>query len=593
MDDHHNLRDLYANIRSESIKYLMNKYQAMIVEKSDTSHKYPITLQIKVCIAESDIKLLLSLPFNFPDSFPEVKLEEQSFNSLYPIPHLSSYKTLCLFDDVVASPNPYNPLGILDAAIQKAKELLLKGILHQNVQEYTEEFETYWLEESKGSYLSIIEPSESPKEIFLVPFKYTNWNQSGIFSDQKSDALNWIQNLGGNISEDDIAKVLYIPLLKSMDFPFPKCNRDIYQLLKNNKLALKALSQYLTKCKRPSKVLFSVQSNNEYSWGVWEHQKPFKKVILQYKGRRRVKTNVDGFRKETQHGWLEIVKEFPNMEIIKYSIEDVRAIRLKKRGGDGKTNNNKRKVAIVGCGALGSHLTQGLIDIGIEHLLLIDHDTLGFENINRHLCGASDVGNYKTEAVKKRLRKHYPTSQIHVCNDNVLSLLENNPKALNSYDLIIVAISHSPTELRLNDLQMKNLITQPIINIWVEPYLAGGHAVWSNPEDKISLNSLFEDSGAYKNQILKDGNKYTKKELGCNTSYVPYGVLELKKFIIDIMLFIEQQLNCKNSTSRTLTWLGNLTEQKKHKRLLAPKWVGATDFSLRLHDIENNQKSVD
>lgn len=593
MDARHNLVDIYEHIQKESVNYLIDKYQAKVVQENDEKYKYPVILEVSITVAGFNIKLLISLPFNFPDSFPRFKLGDSSFNTLYPLPHLDKLKTLCLFDEVLASPNPNNPLGILDSSIEKAKDILSAGILKQNLNEYTEEFKTYWLQESKDFYLSIVEPSVTDKEIFFIPFNFPNWLQKGLFTDNKSVAIKWVQNLGGRINEEEFEKVLYIPLTESMLFPFPNRNKDIYQLLKGKKPPLQAISNYLTKNKRPAKVLFSIKYENEYTWGAWEHVKPFKRIISHYKGKRKTQTSLKGFRKGTQHGWLELAKDFSNMEINKYSIEDVRSTRLKNRGGDGKTENHELKVAVVGCGAVGSHIAQGLTDIGIEHLFLIDSDKLNFENINRHLCGASDVGQPKPEVVKNKLRKHHPTSKIDVYNDNVLSLLTTSPKALNSYDLIILAISHLPTELRINELQTKEIITKPILNLWIEPYLAGGHAIWLNPEDKISISSLFKENGEYKNQVLKDGNAYTKKELGCNTSYVPYGVLELRKFVNDIMLFTGQQLNESNRKSKTVTWLGNLTDQKRHKRLLSPKWLGATDFSLRAKNIENNQESVD
>ncbi|TCN04606.1 E2/UBC family protein B [Bacillus sp. BK006] len=593
MDVRHNLIDIYERVQKESVNYLIDKYQAKVIKENGEKHKYPVILEILVIVAGFNIKLLINLPFNFPDSFPKFKLEESSFNTLYPLPHLDTSKTLCLFDEVLASPNPNNPFGILDSSIDKARDILSAGILKQNLNEYTEEFKTYWLQESKDFYLSIVEPSVTAKEIFFIPFNFPNWLQKGLLADTQSAAIKWVQNLGGSINTEEFEKVLYIPLAEPLLFPFPNTNRDIYQLLKGKKSALQALSNYLTKFKRPSKVLFSIKSEGEYTWGIWEHIEPFKRTVSHYKGKRKIQTSLKGFRKGTQHGWLELAKDFSNMEVNKYSIEDVRSTRLKKRGGDGKTENHELKVAVVGCGAVGSHIAQGLIDIGIENLFLIDPDKLNFENINRHLCGASDVGQPKPEVVKNKLRKHHPTSKIDVYNGNVLSLLTTTPKALNSYDLIIVAISHLPTELRLNELQTSGIINKPILNLWIEPYLAGGHAIWFNPEDKISISSLFKDNGEYKNQVLRNGNAYTKKELGCNTSYVPYGVLELKKFINDIILFTGQQLNDSNRKSKTVIWLGNLTDQKRHKRLLAPKWLGATDFSLRVKNIENNQESVD
>lgn len=276
MDDPLNLAEIYIKNRIESVRYLELAYGAITVE-TENLIEYPVTLNISITVEDNDINLLISLPFNFPDSFPRVKLDDQSFQKLYPLPHLNIFKTLCIFDEVVASPNPENPKGVLDATIEKSREILIKGILKLNLEDYIDEFETYWAEESKGIYLSIVEPSEILKEVCLVPFKYGKWLEKGIFCDQKSEAIKWIQNLGGTFNEKEIFHVLYVPLLEPMKFPFPKYNKDIFHLLKNNKSNIKDYSHFLSKHKRPTKILFSNHLNNEYTWGVWEHLKPYKR----------------------------------------------------------------------------------------------------------------------------------------------------------------------------------------------------------------------------------------------------------------------------------------------------------------------------
>jgi hypothetical protein len=590
MDVLPNLEDAYNLVRNESISYLVNTYGAIEVDLED-KYKYPVTLRVNITVADFEISLLISLPFDFPDSFPIIKLDDLSFQKLYPLPHLNKSKILCLFDDVLASPNPENPLGILESTIEKAKKVLLDGILNNNNEEYREEFNTYWAEDSIEFYLSIVKPSKTPKEVYMVPFKYNNWKEKGIISDQRREAFYWIKNVGGSFKEEEIKKILYIPLDEPIHYPFPETNFDIYKLLVRNTIALKSLTNFLTKYKRPTMVLFSMKIDNEYTWAMWEHQSPKKSIISRYKGKKRKETNLKGFRKGIQHGYLELVKEFPKRKIAKYSITDVRKTRLKIRGGDGKVEFLDSKVAIIGCGALGSHIAQSIFELGIQNLLLVDYDILSFENINRHLCGANYIGQKKTAAVKNLLEMHYPTSFINIYNDDVISLLRVSPHILNSYDLIIVAISQTPTELRLNELQERSLINKPILNVWVEPYLAGSHAVWTNPNNYFSLKNLF-NNGLYKYQVLRNGNLFSKKELGCNTSYVPYGVLELKKFVIDLMTFIQQQLN--SEYSKAYTWLGNLEEQRRNNRLLSPKWIAANNYTHRQYDlIQKNQESAD
>lgn len=593
MDVHHNLAAIYDAHRNEITAYLQAAYGA-VQKEVENKKKYSASLSLNLTVLELKIGLIINIPFNFPDAFPQIKLDEPSFKKVFPIPHLNIFRTLCLFDEVVASPNPHNPIGIMKTVLEKAEEVLNKGLLKQNAHDFMDEFESYWIQESeKGSFFNLVEPGERIKAVYLVPGVLKSQKNISILTDSKSDAVRWIQNVGGSYNEDLISEIIYVPLKNLFPYPYPKNNIEIYRLLKQNEsLNINDYFTYLNKNQRPAKALFSIRLNDSFLWGIWEHQKPSKRNTTLYKGKKVNQKSLRGFRKESKNGLLELARDFPNVEIKKYYVEDVRTARLKTRGGDGELKHQSKKVAVIGCGAVGSHLTQALIDIGVQHLLLVDPDTLSFENINRHLCGADQVGSKKTEAIKQRLNKHFPTSQIHIYSDNVLSLLNQHPEGLNSYDLIVCAISHIPTELRLNELQRNGILTTPIVDIWVEPYLAAGHAIWIEPASKIDLNSIFQN-GKFRYQVLKNGNQYAKKELGCNTSYVPYGVLDLKKFIIDVAMFINDQWNNEQRNNLILTWLGNLSENRNHKRLLEPKWVGAADFSLRYSTLENKNESVE
>ncbi|MGE7121586.1 ThiF family adenylyltransferase [Peribacillus sp. NPDC046944] len=591
MDGLHNLKAIYASQRDIAINYLQEQYDARILV-SENVDKYPVSLAIEIPLKTLTIGLIVNIPFNFPDTFPRVKLEEKTFKKIFPIPHLDNSQILCLFDDVEASPNPKNPQGLLDATINRAIEVVRNGISKKNNHDFIEEFDAYWLQESgNGIYISLVEPANDMKTVYLLSCELTPQKRRGIFADRKSKAITWIQNVGANYREEDIVEVLYVPLQKTVPYPFPKTNKDIYKLLKaEQSLDIERYFKYLDQSPRPSKVLFSIERNGEYMWGIWEHDELFKANTSMYKGRKRRQKSLKGFRKQTRNSKVELIRDFSNQEINKYYVEDIRSRRLKVRGGDGNLTNIDKKVAVIGCGSVGSHLVQGLFDIGIQQVLLIDPDTLSFENINRHVCGATNVGNKKAEALKKQLRGHYPTSKIHVCNEDVLKFLTLYPEGLNSYDLIISAISNTPVEQRLNELQLKDTITPPILNVWVEPYLAAGHALWVDSVNAININQLFYQ-GKYKYQVLRDSNQYTKRELGCSTSFVPYGVLELKKFITDVLLFICHQWEKDANNSVAFTWLGSLKEQRKNARYLEPRWAGANDFSTRIIALKNEEES--
>jgi molybdopterin/thiamine biosynthesis adenylyltransferase len=73
------------------------------------------------------------------------------------------------------------------------------------------------------------------------------------------------------------------------------------------------------------------------------------------------------------------------------------------RAGTGAADLAGRRVAIVGCGAVGSHVADLLYRDGIRHLDLIDGQLLRPGNVIRHLAPLSLVGLPKAEAVKQVL----------------------------------------------------------------------------------------------------------------------------------------------------------------------------------------------
>ena len=62
------------------------------------------------------------------------------------------------------------------------------------------------------------------------------------------------------------------------------------------------------------------------------------------------------------------------------------------------------KVLVAGCGSGGASVALQLVMSGIRNLTLMDRDTLGPENVIRHVCGRSFIGRKKTAAVADDVR---------------------------------------------------------------------------------------------------------------------------------------------------------------------------------------------
>lgn len=84
-------------------------------------------------------------------------------------------------------------------------------------------------------------------------------------------------------------------------------------------------------------------------------------------------------------------------------------------------------VAVAGLGGLGSNIAVSLARAGIGKLFLVDFDMVDLSNLNRQQYGVSDLGRYKTEALKERLKDIAPytaveTETVRVTETNAAGL---------------------------------------------------------------------------------------------------------------------------------------------------------------------------
>lgn len=69
-------------------------------------------------------------------------------------------------------------------------------------------------------------------------------------------------------------------------------------------------------------------------------------------------------------------------------------------------------VAICGLGGLGSNVAISLARAGVGKLHLIDYDRVDVFNLNRQQYGVSQLGMYKTEAIKQILEEIAPYCKV-------------------------------------------------------------------------------------------------------------------------------------------------------------------------------------
>ena len=67
---------------------------------------------------------------------------------------------------------------------------------------------------------------------------------------------------------------------------------------------------------------------------------------------------------------------------------------------------------ILGCGSVGSLVALELARAGVGKFVLIDNDILEYHNLCRHQCNIEDIGEYKTDSVKRRILNINPNAEV-------------------------------------------------------------------------------------------------------------------------------------------------------------------------------------
>ena len=113
------------------------------------------------------------------------------------------------------------------------------------------------------------------------------------------------------------------------------------------------------------------------------------------------------------------------------------------------------KVAIVGCGGLGSTIFEMLLRIGVGHLLVIDPDFFIESNLNRQLLATTaNLGGYKVDAALERGQLVNPVAEIETLNQVFQSAA--GQARLASCDLVLDALDSVTARLELAQLCARN-----------------------------------------------------------------------------------------------------------------------------------------
>ncbi len=227
------------------------------------------------------------------------------------------------------------------------------------------------------------------------------------------------------------------------------------------------------------------------------------------------------------------------------------------------------RVAIIGCGALGSGVTRLLAKSGVGHFILVDPETLGWENIRRHQLGAAFVGHPKAAILAKTLAQENPDiGSTKPYNTTVEHLLKQHPDALDNVDLVVACTATWSANSMLDDLSMRSRL--PVLYAWMEAHAVAAHAVLILPGHSYRVGY---DAVGNPRMTASTSRKPIPAECGANAS--PFGAIELAQAEVLVGRLALDQLRGKVAGTIWKTWLTDQAALGDAEGSWTEEWVRA------------------
>lgn len=117
-------------------------------------------------------------------------------------------------------------------------------------------------------------------------------------------------------------------------------------------------------------------------------------------------------------------------------------------GDEGLAKLRGAKIAVVGCGGVGSHCAAALARSGASHIRLIDFDQVSLSSLNRHAVATlADVGTSKVLCLRKRLQAIAPW--VHFDCRNELFAESEAERLLEGAEFVVDAIDNIDSKVGL------------------------------------------------------------------------------------------------------------------------------------------------
>lgn len=454
--------------------------------------------------------VLLAVDAAFPHSQPRVLAP--AMGSEFRWPHVEQHGLLCL--------RPTSIAGAISDRVRLHLEYALELLNFSEeacVAEFAREFGAYWAQQAispnKGlRVISLVKPGGSSRQVtFFLDSKRSRL----VVADTKADAKAWLRNTGTSVGDHYLQPALLVRQTKTwLPREFPKTVGD----------AIRGL---------PDEAVRATLLPNHKSLFLFEATTPTGPVFAAVlaSGARSEKI-MNGFR-----SWAQVPVEHIKRAMAQQRVERVVVSRADAPWIHGRGHSSEladlraRKVAIIGCGAVGSEIAELLAKAGVGELVLVDSDHLQTANVGRHLLGIDYLGWNKAAGVAAELQRRMPHLKADTTWQQKFERLTSAElEKLTGLDMIVTAGLDIEGEAAVNAWR-KTLERPPAyVSAWVEAYAIVGHAVLLYGKDDL-LSRFDGERPAFRLTDWPASAGALIVEAGCGNVFQPHGAVDLQSTI--------------------------------------------------------------
>lgn len=523
-----------------------------------------------------NIGIIISFSDKFPQEKPEYILSPPG--SLGFIPHVMPNGYICYIRDEGVFIDDTQPESLIKQSFDKVMQTLRDGLEGRNHNDFLLEFETYWgrsnNEDEIGVIQSVLDIDDNLREVSYIHFKDFSY---ACIGDSQAQILDYCKSyLGPSVLERQGAfsingltvpsserKVLYIPLQDNKDILPPDYSSDwsvkqLYDIINRN-------------ISKKNRELLNAEIKREFL--------PPQLIVLSFPVLKEAKAviGIELYNSQLDNKEHPFIHPDKKCKVKRYVIVRHDQGYLVPRGG-GQCDLTGKKVALIGCGSVGSHIAFALAKSGVLKQTLIDNDVMKPENVFRHVLGLGNIKikNHqsslflndcpKVYALKESVENALPYTEIKAVDSKVEDVINQNSLDFREYDLIIVALGNPTIESYLNRYFQKSSGMPPVLFTWLEAYGIGGHAFLTNNKDKSGcyeclIEEIEDDENSYmlphnKSSFAEPGQYFSKSTAACYSLFTPYGSLDSQQTAILVVRLALSVLKGKEVDNPLLSWKG-------------------------------------